>query len=159
MTMNLPDTQTLTVLLEREEAARDEALRLLQQAEAHLAQARAQHETLSSYRTEYIARWSAQMQQSASIEVVHCYRSFMLRLDQALEQQAAALCRAETSAESRRAERIAAETRVAAIGRLIGRRVEAYRQAEARIDQRRTDEAALRAGWLRNPGGSPGMPL
>lgn len=156
--MNLPDTRTLSLLLEREEAARDAALLALQQAENQLAQARSQHEALAGYRGEYIARWSAQLKQSASIEVVHCYRSFMLRLDQALEQQAAVLQRADAAVTNRRAERIAAETRVAAIGRLIGRRVDAHRHAEQRRDQRGTDEAALRATWGRGAAGNPGTP-
>jgi flagellar protein FliJ len=156
--MNLPDIQTLTTLLEREEAARDAVVVALQQAESHLAQARVQHQNLITYRNEYIARWSAQMQQSASIEVVHCYRSFMLRLDQALEQQAATVRRAEATVESRRVERIAAETRVAAIGRLIGRRVGMFRLAEDRRDQRHADETALRMAWERNTAGNPGAP-
>jgi flagellar FliJ protein len=153
MTAAMPDVRTLTLLLEREEAARDAVLLALQQAENHLAQARTQHEALTTYRSEYIARWSAQMQQSASIEVVHCYRSFMVRLDQALEQQTAMLRRAEATVASRRTERIAAETRVAAIARLIGRRVDTHRLAEHRRDQRLTDEAATRAAWN---GGSAG---
>jgi flagellar FliJ protein len=154
--MHAPDTQTLSVLLEREQAARDAALLALQQAENHQAQAQAQHQSLVAYRCDYIARWSAQMQQSASIEVVHCYRSFMVRLDQALDQQAAIVQRAETTVAQRRSERIAAETRVAAIARLIGRRIEAHRHAEERRDQRHTDEAALRAASWRANGSHPG---
>lgn len=154
--MHAPDTRTLTVLLEREQAARDAAVLVLQQAEDHLAQAQAQHQGLVAYRSDYIARWSAQMQQSASIEVVHCYRSFMVRLDQALDQQAVIVQRAVATVAHRRAERIAAETRVAAISRLIGRRVEAHRHAEQRRDQRHTDEAALRAASWRAAAGNPG---
>jgi len=154
--MHAPDTQTLSLLLEREQTARDAAVLALQQAQDHLVQAQAQHQGLVAYRSEYIARWSAQMQQSASIEVVHCYRSFMVRLDQALDQQSAIVQRADAAAAQRRSERIAAETRVAAIARLIGRRVEAHRHAEERRDQRHTDEAALRAARWRAGAGNPG---
>ena len=156
MTMHAPDTRTLTVLLEREEAARDAVALALRTAETHLAQAQAQAEALAAYRRDYLARWSAQLQQSAAIEVVHCYRSFMQRLDQALEQQTGVIRRAESTVAQRRAERLAAETRCAAIARLIGRRVEAHRHHEQRLEQRRTDEAAQRSAFARRAG-LPGL--
>lgn len=145
--MNAPDTRTLSVLLEREESARDAAVLALQQAEAQLTQARAQAQALAAYRGETVARWQAQMKAASGIEVVHGYRSFMQRLDQALEQQAGVVQRAEASLGQRREARLAAETRVAAIGRLIGRRVQEHRHAEHRRDQRQTDEAAQRTTW------------
>jgi flagellar biosynthesis chaperone FliJ len=37
---------------------------------------------------------------------------------------------------------------VAAIGKLISRRVETHQRAEQRRDQKHTDEAAQRAAWL-----------
>lgn len=149
--MHAPDTRTLGVLLEREEAARDAIVLALQTAQNHLAQAQAQAEALAAYRREYIARWSAQMQQSAAIEVVHCYRSFMQRLDQALEQQAGVIRRAEAAVAQRQEDRRAAETRCAAIARLIGRRVDSHRRTEERREQRHADEAAQRAAWSRRP--------
>lgn len=151
--MHAPDTRTLSVLLEREESARDAAMLALQQAEAQLTQARAQAEALTAYRGETVARWQAQMKVAAGIEVVHGYRTFMQRLDQALEQQAAVVQRAEATVAHRREACRAAETRVAAIGRLIGRRVQEHRHAEHRRDQRQTDEAAQRTSWAAAAGG------
>jgi flagellar protein FliJ len=145
--MHAPDTRTLTVLLEREEAARDAALLALQQAESQLTQARAQAEALAAYRHETVARWQAQMKAASGIEVVHGYRTFMQRLDQALAQQAGVVERAEAAVSARLEARLAAETRVAAIGKLIGRRVQEHRHAEHRRDQRQTDEAAQRTSW------------
>ena len=151
--MHTPDTRTLTVLLEREEAARDAALLALQQAESQLTQARAQSEALAAYRNETVARWQAQMKAASGIEVVHGYRTFMQRLDQAMEQQAGVVERAEAAVSARLEARLAAETRVAAIGKLIGRRVQEHRHAEHRRDQRQTDEAAQRTSWAAAAGG------
>jgi len=154
--MTAPDTRTLESLLDLAESERDTTLLSLRHAQDHLAQAQAQAATLKTYRTEYLERWSARFQGAAAIEILHCYRAFMLRLDQAVAQQDALVRRAEASCVQRRDALVAAETRVAAIGKLIGRRVEGYRRTVQRRDQKTNDEAAQRAGW--NPGmtGDPG---
>ena len=148
--MNPPDTRTLTTLLDRETAARDTLVLALQQAEQQLAQALAQAAALDSYRAETVARWSAQTKVSATVDDLHGYRHFLERLDQALEQQAGVVRRAESGVAKKRAERIAAETRVAAIGKLIGRREQQHLRTLERRDQRTTDEAAQRLVWSAN---------
>jgi flagellar FliJ protein len=141
------NTRTLTALLEREAAARDAEVVALREAQGLLVQAQAQSDSLAQYRAEYTARWSAQMRESAAMEIVHCYRSFMLRLDQALAQQQAAVQRAEAAVEKRREELVAAETRVAAVSKLMARRMAEFQRVEQGRDQKTTDEAAQRAGW------------
>ena len=81
------NTRTLTALLERETSARDAEVLALREAQRALTQAKVQADSLLAYRSDYTTRWAAQMRESAAMEIVHCYRSFMLRLDQAVAQQ------------------------------------------------------------------------
>jgi flagellar FliJ protein len=99
--MNTPDTTSLHLLLEREEAERDAAALTLRQAQDHLQ------------------RLQLQMTQFA-----------------------------EHNLQRQRHRLVEAEKRVAAIGKLISRRVETHQRAEQRRDQKHTDEAAQRAAWL-----------
>jgi len=56
---------------------------------------------------------------------------------------------AEVNLKRQRHRLMEAETRVAAIKKLISRRVETFQRAEERRDQKQTDEAAQRAAWSR----------
>ncbi len=157
--MHAPDTQTLVTLLEHAQATRDEAALALQRGEQQLERARAQSDQLVQYRSEYIARWSAHFNRQAAIEIVHCYRSFMQRLDQALAQQQALVERHASTAAQCRSTLLAAELRVAAVKKLIGRRIEEHLRATARHEQKQTDEAAQHTGWMSNPrGGLSALP-
>lgn len=141
------DTGSLATLLEREESARDEAAVMLQRAGTQFDQARLQAEQLERYRADYIERWSLRFSQTATIEILHCYRSFMQRLDQALAQQRAQLDRAAENVDTRRATLLDVEMRVAAVKKLLARRADEQRLVQQRRDQKQTDEAAQRAGW------------
>ena len=85
--MSAPSLQALDVLLERAEAERDEALRLLRDAEARAGAMRQQHDQLAQYRTEYQARWTQSFARSTTVDILSCYQSFGGRLDQAISQQ------------------------------------------------------------------------
>lgn len=147
--MTAADTGALGTLLAREETARDAALQALQQAETQLTQARLQAQSLDGYRQETINRWTAQTRVSATPEMLHGYRTFLERLDQALVQQAGTVQRAEAVLQLRLQERRAAEMRVAAISKLIGRRLQDHQLAMLRRDQRSSDEVAQRHAWGR----------
>ena len=146
--MQAPDIQALLTLLERETATRDETAVALRQAVEHRDRVLAQAQQLRVYRAEYVERWQAQFARSAPIEILTCYRSFMARLDQALTQQEALAERAKASAERNRELLVDAERRVAAVTKLIERRQAEHRKALARREQKQTDEAAQRAGWI-----------
>ncbi|HEY6132494.1 MAG TPA: flagellar export protein FliJ [Rubrivivax sp.] len=149
--MHSPDTQTLTMLLERAEGTRDEAALALQRAEQQLERVDAQADQLQRYRTEYIERWSAQFQRQAAIEIVHCYRSFMLRLDQALAQQRSLVERQSQAVAACRRTLQDAELRVAGLKKLIDRREQEHQRAASRHEQKQIDESAQRAGWASGP--------
>jgi flagellar FliJ protein len=146
--MNAPDTASLHLLLEREEAERDAAALTLRQAQDHLQRLQLQMTQFTQHRADYIARWQQQFHEAGGIEIVQCYRSFMQRLDQAMAQLSLQQRQAEHNLQRQRHRLVEAEKRVAAIGKLISRRVETHQRAEQRREQKHTDEAAQRAAWL-----------
>jgi flagellar FliJ protein len=145
--MTSADTDALQILLEREEADRDAIAVDTRQAQDHLERLNAQMTQFSQYRADYVARWQQQFHQAGGIEIVQCYRSFMQRLDQAMQQLTLQQRQAEVNFKRQRHRLMEAETRVAAIKKLISRRVETFQRAEQRRDQKQTDEAAQRAAW------------
>ena len=147
--MTSADTDALQILLEREETDRNAIAVATRQAQDHLERLNAQVAQFSQYRADYVTRWQQQFHQAGGIEIVQCYRSFMQRLDQAMQQLTLQQRQAEVNLKRQRHRLMEAETRVAAIKKLISRRVETFQRAEERRDQKQTDEAAQRAAWSR----------
>ncbi len=145
--MSPPDPRSLQTLLEREQHVRDAAARALQQAQAQQAQAKGQVDQLAAYRADYVDRWSLRLSQTATIEILQCYRSFMQRLDQALAQQKGLFGRAEATTVACRTALLDAERRVAAVQKLLERRAGEQRLVLQRSEQRQADESAQRMGW------------
>lgn len=146
--MNTPDTHALEMLLEREEAERDASALAVRQSQDHLQRLQSQAQQFMQHRADYIARWQQQFHQAGGIEIVHCYRSFMQRLDQAMSQLSLQQRQAELNLQRQRHRLVEAETRVAAIRKLISRRLETHERSQQRREQKQTDEAAQRAAWL-----------
>lgn len=143
--------QSLKVLLEREESERDAAAVALQQLQQQAQAAQAQAEQLVTYRGEYQQRWAGEFAQRGAIEIVHCYRSFADRLEQAITQQQRAADHAAGLVERARATLLDCEMRVASVRKLIERRIAEMTRAAERRDQKLTDEAAQRATWKGTP--------
>ncbi len=146
--MNAPDTHALQMLLEREEAERDAAALAVRQSQDHLQRLQSQTQQFMQHRADYVARWQQQFHQAGGIEIVHCYNSFMHRLDQAMAQLGLQQRQAEFNLQRQRHRLVEAETRVAAIRKLISRRLETHERIQQRREQKQTDEAAQRAAWL-----------
>jgi len=139
---------SLEVLLEREESDRDTLALRVRQAQTHLERLQAQAVQFTQHRADYTTRWQQQFHQAGGIEIVQCYRSFMQRLDLAmyhLEQQRG---QAEVNLARQRHHLVQAETRVAAIRKLIQRRQQTYVLAQQRREQKQADEVAQRTAWL-----------
>jgi flagellar FliJ protein len=136
--------QPLLAVLEQAEQQRDEARSALQRATDAHQHAQAQAAQLLDYRRDYERRWSAQFQAGGRIEIVHCYRGFMDRLTQAVEQQQRIAGHAATQVERARASLAGHELRVGALRKLIERRHQEMRVAAGRHEQRQTDESAAR---------------
>jgi flagellar protein FliJ len=137
----------LDTLLERAVAERDQAVLALARAEAALQRQQAQLVQLAAYRTEYQQRWAGQFSRHGAIEIVHCYQSFVQRLDEALAQQQRQVQAAEAGVQRARDAVLARETRAASVRKLIERRCAETRLAQDRREQRQTDERAQQAAW------------
>ncbi|ALV06208.1 flagellar export protein FliJ [Roseateles depolymerans] len=150
--MSSSNLQALTVLLERAEAERDEALRFLQDAERRAQAARLQHDQLSQYRSDYQSRWKQEFAQRTTIQILGCYQNFGGRLDQAIGQQAGVADFADQRLDAARRVLQERELRVASVRKLIERRRAEALRTEMRQEQRATDEQAARAAAR---GGNP----
>jgi flagellar FliJ protein len=137
----------LDTLLERAIAERDQALLVLGRAEAALQRQQVQLAQLGGYRTEYHQRWAGQFSRHGAIEIVHCYQSFVQRLDEALAQQQLQVQAASAGVQRARDALLARETRAASVRKLIERRSAEQRLAHDRREQRQTDERAQQAAW------------
>ena len=139
--------QPVMALLGQTERERDELAVLSQRAAAAQRTAAVQLDQLVTYRREYEQRWAHQFRTDGRMELVNCYRGFMERLTQAVEQQRRVALQAETQLEEARLALRHGEIRVASVRKLIERRVADVRVAVDRREQKATDEFAARAAW------------
>ena len=141
MSSNAP-IAALQLVLDRAAQERDRLAGELRRAEELALRARRQGEQLAAYRGEYLQRWSRQFGHGGAIEIVHCYHSFMQRLDEALAHQQRQVHAADRGQAAAREKLLQAETRLASIRKLIERRQAEIARAHERRDQRQTDETA-----------------
>mgnify|MGYP003374455562 CR=1 FL=1 len=140
-------SSSLQTLLEEAERQRDTALTALLQAEEAARHLRTQAEQLQAYRADYHERGPTHAGRSTPIELLHCHREFMQRLDQALAQQQGQLRAGEARVVQLRAALLAHELRVASVRKLIDRRAQEARLVATRLEQRRNDDAAPQSPW------------
>lgn len=143
----------LHTLLEREHKRRDEAQAALRAARENVDAQRQQADGLTTYRTDYCKKWSAQFQQAASMEILRSYSGFLARLDQAITQQLAVVAHAQRGADAARQRLLEREIRVATVDRLIKRRMDVVARLADRRDQKNLDELAQRLSGARSHGG------
>lgn len=134
--------ETLLLLLDRATQERDRLAAELRRGEQLAERQRRQGEQLSTYRTEYTQRWGNQFGRGGAIEIVHCYQSFMQRLDDAVEQQQRHVEAADRAVLMMRQALVHAEVRVASVSKLIDRRRTEMQRTQDRRDQRQSDETA-----------------
>ena len=142
--------QPLIALLAQTERERDAAWAEAQKAAQALSDANSQHEQLLAYRREYEQRWNNQFRSEGRMELVHCYRGFMDRLTQAVEQQQRVADYAAAQAERTKALLAEQELRVASVRKLIERRQQELRLSADRAEQKQTDEFGSRMAWNPN---------
>ena len=141
--------QPLLILLGQSEIERDAAQADLQRLLAAQQAAVTQAEQLLTYRRDYEQRWGTQFQNSGAMELVHCYRGFMERLTQAVEQQQRVAGHAAGQVDAARVALLTTERRVATVRKLIERRVHEERTANNRQEQKTSDEFSSRSAWNR----------
>ena len=136
--------QPLVALLAQTERQRDLALADHLKAQSARDAAQTQAEQLVVYRREYEQRWSAQFCREGRIELVRCYQGFIERLTQAVEQQALIAASLAQQAEQASTTLRQREQQLAAVRKLIERRLAEDRAAGLRHEQKQTDELAAR---------------
>ncbi|MEP6506142.1 MAG: flagellar export protein FliJ [Betaproteobacteria bacterium] len=134
----------LQTLLEREGKRRDEAQAAVRAARENVDAQQQQADGLTTYRTEYCKKWSAQFQQAASMEILRSYTGFLARLEQAITQQVAVVAHAQRGVDSAKQRLLEREIRVATVERLIKRRQDLLARIADRRDQKNLDELAQR---------------
>lgn len=139
--------QSLQLLMQREQQLCDEAQAALQRADAVARRAAEQREQLAAYRSEYEARWSAQFRGGSTVQILLHYRSFMQRLDQALQLQTRQADSAQRRLAQARQDLLDCERRVASVRKLIERRGAELAQLGRRREQKLSDEQAQRMRW------------
>lgn len=142
-----PALQGLQTLLDQATAERDQATAQLFLLVEQTRRLQAQRDQLQTYRGDYLARWTAQFQQSAAIEVVQSYQGFVERLNAALAQLQGQIEFAESQTQRSREALVRMETRVAAVRQLIERRMDERQRAAALREQKSSDELATAAAW------------
>lgn len=134
-------TRALDILLQHAEQARDQALAACQQAQARLQGLQRQLDQLLGYQRDTEARDPTREGRSTGIDALLVHRSFMQRLQQAVDLQQGQLDHAQLHARAVQGYLLAAELRVAQVQKLQQRRnLENLRQQE-RQEQRRSDDA------------------
>ncbi|MBP7132114.1 MAG: flagellar export protein FliJ [Aquabacterium sp.] len=141
-------TQSLLIILEAAEKARDQAVAAHEARRKTYEAARQQAQSLTDWRRDYQNRWQAQFRQSGGVEIVRCYQDFMQRLGDAVGAQDLQVAQAQALMEHSRLELVERERRVAAVSKLIDKRLLEARVRHARQDQKATDEMASRAAHL-----------
>lgn len=136
------DLHSLLIVLERERERRDAAMLALRDAERRLAQADAQGRTLLSYRDDTASQWGTPLGRVTTPPQLHTARHFLQRLDAALQQHGDEQQRVQALVQQRRAQLLAAETRLASIDRLVERRRRAHRARQDHREQKASDERA-----------------
>ena len=139
----------LRTLLEREQKRRDDQMAVVRNTVANAEAQQQQADGLSTYRTEYCQKWSAQFQQAATIEILRSYHGFLSRLDQAITQQQSVVEHAQRMVEVQRQRLVEREIRVATVERLIQRREAMLAKVADRRDQKNLDEMAARLAKAR----------
>lgn len=136
-------SDSLATMLELAARQRDTARAALMQAEGASNRALAQLDQLVAYQAEYRTRAPGRAGLAAPIELLRCHQGFMGRLDQALLQQREAVKNADAELHRRRQHVQQAELHLASVQKLIERRQAEHARAEARREQRQTDESAM----------------
>ena len=157
--MTTAQSASLQMLLETAERARDDAVADLERAARQLDDAQRQAQALQNYTRDYENRWQTQFRQSGGVEIMRCYRDFMLRLSDAVSAQDAKVAHARVAQQHCQAALLERERKVAAIAQLLERRHAEWMRAQARQEQKATDELAARqfraSPWGADAGGSP----
>ena len=143
----MSDSSSLNTLLEAARRKRDLAQARVSRARAALDAASQQATQLRDYRSATQARWGEQFKAGTPIHLVQCYQGFVGRLENAVDLQGHQVDRLGRELKLAEADTLAAELRVAALEKLIARRLAEQRVRGERREQKQLDEYASRLAW------------
>lgn len=132
----------LAVAVEVASRKRDHARQVLQDALAAQQAARAQLAQLEDYALENQARWGMKADTAMKPEVMYHHYQFMERLGHASSVQTAVVAEHASRVETARRSLLEAELRLASLRKVVDKRRHDLALAEARRDQKQTDERA-----------------
>lgn len=138
----MSNLQSLAVAVEVSERKRDEARRVLQDALAAQQAARAQLDQLEDYARETEARWGMKADTAMQPEVMYHHYQFMARLGHAAGMQTGVVGDHAGRVEAAQRALLDAELRLASLRKVMDKRRYELELAQARRDQKQTDERA-----------------
>ncbi len=134
-------TRALDILLQHAEQARDQARTDWQAAQARLQAQQHQAEQLLNYQKDTQARDPARNGRSTGMDALLVHRSFMQRLQQAVDLQRGQIDHTQLQVQALQADLLARELRVAQVQKLKQRRTQETLRHQERQEQRQSDDA------------------
>ena len=132
----------LAVAVEAASRKRDDARRVLQDAQAAQQAALAQLEQLEGYARETEARWGVKADTAMKPEVMYHHYQFMNRLGHAAGFQTGVVGDHAHRVEAARQALLQAELRLASLRKVVDKRRQELELAQMRREQKQTDERA-----------------
>jgi flagellar FliJ protein len=136
---------TLDTLIDLATDERDSAAAALGRLQQDRCASEQKLEALITYRAEYQCRFDDALAQGMSMHTLHNYQRFVASLEQAIDAQRRALDHSEQRVEGGNEQWRSRQRRLQSFDVLATRRRDAAAKAEARHEQRQTDEFASRA--------------
>lgn len=102
---------------------------------------------LSAYRDDYWERYCKPQGASLNVSLLQDFRSFIDRLDQAIEQQRLVVARAESDCENKQEKWMHERSREKAIGSVVEKFCVQEQSEQDRRDQKQSDEFSQRSSF------------
>jgi flagellar FliJ protein len=126
------------------ESRQQQAAAAVGEAQSHLNMQQARLEELQNYYAEYVANMQQQMRVGAPITKVQGFKGFLVKLDQAIEQQKQSVQAAHQQLQQRKQVWMASRGQVKMYNNVISRFRAKELQAAEHREQKETDERAQR---------------
>lgn len=143
--MNNKTSDTFEYLIASAREAHDECARQLADAVRTRRDSQSRHDLLLHYRREYVGRANDGLGQTSSVPGLARVGAFLIKLDEAIKQQAADLAMREQTVVRARALLMAADRKLKSLEVYVERKERAAAEVERRREQKSMDEYAQRA--------------
>jgi flagellar FliJ protein len=124
------------------ESREQQAARALGESQSQLSQAQQRHAELLRYKEEYLQRFHAAGKVGMNAAQMEDYRQFLVKLDQAIEQQRQVVEQAAQVLETKRRHWFEKRTKTQALDKVVSRYQSAEQRQQDRQEQNEQDEHA-----------------